>query len=735
MADKIDYIKDRRGRKRFPITHEKGVRDSNWVRLEEKLKGIESTTQKRIDTLTAEEKTSIRESIGALSRDDIPSGKFYGYFESTAELPDGDVQGYAYVGISLPFTVYSFDGTDWEDNGVSVSNPPIGNEEDISQDESGKLQFANRVYDAQQPNGLGYKILRKDASFASQVTDTNTIYEIRYPFNLNGATFTIPAGCILRFNGGELTNGTLSGNGTSIDADAVQIFSGITVAGTWKVERIFSVWFAKDKYTIGNVLAMNNADIYTEIIIDGDYNVFVPESGTSGIAIVSNTKVNISGRLTKDSSSVSSYSSVLSIRGSNVSIVGGIIDGNKDAFSETHEYGHGFEVANSFGCGLYSVTIMNCHGDGVYVGGQNVNRNFTIKNCEIYGCRRNGISVIFAQGFLVAETFIHDISGKAPGAGIDVEPNYDYQLCKNIAMNNCIIKDCRIGISLSGGQASIEKSFFSNCLISLSDYYNILSIENSKDTSFVSCSFSTTGVRGTSYAITGSNPGNVMFKNCTFTETYTQTAGSLIAIYCSWEECNFNITYRFMETIGGYFKDCNIQIQSGGLSAYAAISGAVLENCQYTGGGITLSGRSAEAPAKHIRIKDCVANITSAYYPIFGNYTEDVEITGCKLTLAGTRNLVNFNNSKEVRIKNNTIVVGSNNAAIAFDENALNCQAKENLISAADGVTWSGTKYSGINNKTATSNIPGDPFYFEGEHKMLMFNGTSVVNLDGTALS
>lgn len=40
MQDKIDYIKDRRGRNRFPITHERAVRDSNWVRLEEKLKNL-----------------------------------------------------------------------------------------------------------------------------------------------------------------------------------------------------------------------------------------------------------------------------------------------------------------------------------------------------------------------------------------------------------------------------------------------------------------------------------------------------------------------------------------------------------------------------------------------------------------------------------------------------------------------------------------------------------------------
>ena len=36
----IKYIKDRRGRKRYPVTHEKGVRDSEHTTLEEKMKDV-----------------------------------------------------------------------------------------------------------------------------------------------------------------------------------------------------------------------------------------------------------------------------------------------------------------------------------------------------------------------------------------------------------------------------------------------------------------------------------------------------------------------------------------------------------------------------------------------------------------------------------------------------------------------------------------------------------------------
>lgn len=106
------------------------------------------------------------------------------------------------------------------------------------------LKFANRSYNSQNPNGMGYKILRKNSTFALQVTDANTTYEIRYDFDLNGGTMTVPAGCVLKFVGGKLTNGTLVGQNTAIDADIVQIFgTDITLSGRWNLEKAYPEWF------------------------------------------------------------------------------------------------------------------------------------------------------------------------------------------------------------------------------------------------------------------------------------------------------------------------------------------------------------------------------------------------------------------------------------------------------------------------------------------------------------
>ncbi len=54
-------------------------------------------------------------------------------------------------------------------------------------------------------------ILRDNTSFADQVTEPNTKYVIKWDFNLNGETVTVPKNCIIEFDGGILKNGTIIG--------------------------------------------------------------------------------------------------------------------------------------------------------------------------------------------------------------------------------------------------------------------------------------------------------------------------------------------------------------------------------------------------------------------------------------------------------------------------------------------------------------------------------------------
>ena len=192
-------------------------------------------------------------------------GKFYGFYPTAEDLPEGNEDGFAYVGDDSPYAVYNFQNEEWTDSGsvVTISGTSFTpDDEDLSIDNS-VLKFADRPYNSQTPDGLGYKILRKDATFASQVTATNTIYEIRYDFTLS-ANVSIPANCELRFNGGKIIGGgnTITLNKTLISGNGK--FDGCEFAGTLINGEVLLSWFtdgmsANNDYSVDHTTALISA--------------------------------------------------------------------------------------------------------------------------------------------------------------------------------------------------------------------------------------------------------------------------------------------------------------------------------------------------------------------------------------------------------------------------------------------------------------------------------------------
>lgn len=111
----------------------------------------------------------------------------------------------------------------WKNGALVDTNP-----EDLTI-RNGLLQLADRS----STDGLGYIILRPDKTLAEQVVQTNTIYEVRYNFNLGGGSVNIPNGCTLKFNGGKLTNGSIIGNSTIVEAAPYFLFDEVSLSGTF----------------------------------------------------------------------------------------------------------------------------------------------------------------------------------------------------------------------------------------------------------------------------------------------------------------------------------------------------------------------------------------------------------------------------------------------------------------------------------------------------------------------
>lgn len=128
------------------------------------------------------------------------------------------------------------------------------------------------------------------------INNPNTVYEIRYDFDLNEAKITIPEGCTLKFNGGSLNNGTINFSDTYLqNANFVDIVFTGDIANT----EIYCEWFtnSNNQYDTqylsqftsnisGKILHIGNRHIFLKSLIINQANNFqVIGSGNSIIDV------------------------------------------------------------------------------------------------------------------------------------------------------------------------------------------------------------------------------------------------------------------------------------------------------------------------------------------------------------------------------------------------------------------------------------------------------------------
>lgn len=341
----------------------------------------------------------------------------------------------------------------------------------IYQDSNNKID-AIRFKDRDNSNGMAYKYLRKTKNMILSQSDfnqANTIYEIRYDFDLNGQTIIIPDNCVLKFEGGSIKNGTLTGTMSLIDnKNNATIFNNISITGTYNCTEVCSDWFKKsmtdDTENLQSLMALipNGGKC---IITEGDYNVSQPQAGDGlCINIPSNTHLIINGNIKMITNNYIRYNILSAINKHHIIIEGsGSIIGDADTHDfiegSTSEWGYGIRVSYSNNIQIRGLLIYNCIGDGICCGHVS---NIYIEDCKIHDCGRQGITLATTSNSIVDNCNIYNIRRTAPMSCIDIEPDPQQGDTDTITIKNCIFKNAVSSISVYTPTGSTGKKYRNN---------------------------------------------------------------------------------------------------------------------------------------------------------------------------------------------------------------------------------------------------------------------------------
>lgn len=175
-------------------------------------------------------------------------------------------------------------------------------------------------------------------------------------------------------------------------------------------------------------------------MIKADDGEKIPWGSKGGIALLSNItlKLDDNAILKALPSSTEGYNIIRVRRDSNIKIIGGTIEGDREEHvGETGEWGHGINLKGAENIYI-STTIKDCWGDGIYVGGDAIpSKNIIVEKTVATNNRRQGISLVHGENIHLINSDFSDTNGTLPHSGIDIEPANTSEWVKHVKVLNC----------------------------------------------------------------------------------------------------------------------------------------------------------------------------------------------------------------------------------------------------------------------------------------------------------
>lgn len=220
------------------------------------------------------------------------------------------------------------------------------------------------------------------------------------------------------------------------------------------VENVEELYKLKNYFDLTNCLPIgfvtDGSVDYTKYIqkgIDENENVLMPNFplliNENGIKVKSNSRIVFQNNsvLKMKPNSLPYYSVLKVFYVNNVFIKSPKIMGERFQHQDIKgEWGFGVHIKGSKNIEIFSLSVSNCWGDGLYIGGDEANTcdNIKIVNAKIETCRRNGISITDGKNIQILNPRISNTYGTAPMAAIDIEPNNNKATIDNIIISNLV---------------------------------------------------------------------------------------------------------------------------------------------------------------------------------------------------------------------------------------------------------------------------------------------------------
>jgi parallel beta-helix repeat protein len=216
--------------------------------------------------------------------------------------------------------------------------------------------------------------------------------------------------------------------------DAVNVKTGYGAKGDGKTD---------DTSAIQKAINAVKGTGKTVYIPDGVYMinpVAVSYAGKHGLSIEGSMVLQLAPGATLKAIpvSVDTFATVMVLSTNNVKIIGGTIEGERSQHKGSGgEWGMGIEVVGSKHVTIQDLTTKENWGDGIYVTDSDAgnSEDVNILNVVADHNRRQGISIVSAEGMLIKNSVFKNTEGTLPENGLDIEPNPG-QTVKNVSIVN-----------------------------------------------------------------------------------------------------------------------------------------------------------------------------------------------------------------------------------------------------------------------------------------------------------